>query len=54
MKKLSKRNDQVSNTVMAFAGCPCNYAQCYIQCKGNSQVQDMNLNGLYSSILATW
>ncbi len=54
MKKLSKRNNQISNTIMAFAGCPCNYAQCYIQCKGQSTVQVIALNGVESSILATW
>ncbi len=54
MKKLSKRNNQVSNTIMAFAGCPCSSYQCYIMCKGDSTTQVMALNGLESSILATW
>lgn len=53
MKKLSKRNNQVSNTIMAFVGCPCTIESCYMQCRGNSQVQVAALNGIYANNYAS-
>ncbi len=53
MKKLSKRNNQVSNTVMAFALCACTTESCYMQCMGNSQVQAAASSGIYSNNYAS-
>ncbi len=49
MKKLSKRNNQISNTVMAFTLCACTTESCLMQCRGNSQVQVIALNGIHSN-----
>lgn len=52
MKKLSKRSEQVSNTVMAFAiFCNCNMAGCYSYCGNSSSVEYTALTGVKSSVV---